>query len=53
MENHNTLLFIWVVLIVILIVCVFVIGMLVKMNKHEWKQPVDLFKRRHGIDDVP
>lgn len=47
---ENTLIGIWIVLIVILIICVFVVAMVLKMWRSEWK-PSNDFKRIIGIDE--
>lgn len=49
-NEQSTLVFIWFTCIVILIVLVFIIGMLYRMWRHEWREPGNDFYRRHGID---
>jgi uncharacterized membrane protein len=42
--------FAWIALIIIGLLCVFIVGMVLKMWKSEWK-PGSEFKNRHGIKD--
>lgn len=40
----------WIMLIVILILSVIILGMVLTIWRHEWKQPGNDFYKRHGIN---